>query len=290
MGKALNLGNRMHKVPVARGWTSQRDILGYWNSLAGMFQAAPTGLWEMLNTLDGEKSPEQVTPALLLLDEMNLSSPEHYFSSFMDLADGESERTIFTGSPEKSYLRVPDYLHFRGTVNSDDTVNILSPRMLDRSAVILFEEKPSQAEDFKSKRSIQEPMLTYSAKDWMTLFNPDDTPDNAAYNVLTEIEELLYDDNHDLGQRIVISYRKHQQIINFLSVAIPMLSNTESALDFATKQFVLPMINGMGEGFGNRLERLESILATANLDDSANILQRIIAEGSDRMNSYQFLA
>lgn len=290
MGKALNLGNRMHKVPVARGWTSQRDILGYWNSLAGMFQAAPTGLWEMLNTLDGEKSPEQVTPALLLLDEMNLSSPEHYFSSFMDLADGESERTIFTGSPEKSYLRVPDYLHFIGTVNSDDTVNILSPRMLDRSAVILFEEKPSQAEDFKSKRSIQEPMLTYSAKDWMTLFNPDDTPDNAAYNVLTEIEELLYDDNHDLGQRIVISYRKHQQIINFLSVAIPMLSNTESALDFATKQFVLPMINGMGEGFGNRLEKLESILATANLDDSANILQRIIAEGSDRMNSYQFLA
>lgn len=290
MGKALNLESRMHKIPVARGWTSQRDILGYWNSLAGLFQAAPTGLWELLNTLDSEHDSSKVAPAFLLLDEMNLSSPEHYFSSFMDLADGESERRIFTGSPEKAYLKVPEYLHFIGTVNSDDTVNILSPRMLDRSAVILFDEKPSQAEDLKSRKIVQEPMATYSAKDWLGLFNTDVAPDNSAYGVLTEIEELLYNDNHDLGQRIVISYRKHQQIINFLSVAIPMLQSTEMALDFAAKQFILPMINGIGESFGNRLEKLEEILANAKLEDSAKMLQHIIAEGSDRMNSYQFLA
>ncbi len=290
MGKALNLGNRMHKIPVARGWTSQRDILGYWNSLAGMFQAAPTGLWELLNTLHVENNPKEVTPAILLLDEMNLSSPEHYFSSFMDLADDENERRIFTGSPDTPYLHVPDYLHFIGTVNSDDTVNILSPRMLDRSAVILFDEKPSQAGDLKTRKLSSEPMPTYSAQDWMTLFTSEDNPENSIYSMLSEIEEQLYNDNQELGQRIVISYRKHQQIISFLTVAIPMLGNTELALDFATRQFILPMINGMGEGFGNRLDGLLEILMKTKLERSAKILQHIIAEGADRMNCYQFLA
>ena len=107
MGKALNLRNRLHTIPVARGWTSQRDILGYWNSLTSSFQSAPTGLWELLTTLNSEKDPAAVSPAILLLDEMNLSAPEHYFSSFMQLADGESERKIFTGSPELPYLNIP---------------------------------------------------------------------------------------------------------------------------------------------------------------------------------------
>lgn len=291
MGKALNMNNRLHTIPVARGWTSQRDILGYWNSLAGNFQAAPTGLWELMSTMDSEKDDSKVTPVFLLLDEMNLSSPEHYFSSFLDLADGESERKVYTGSPELPFLNVPDYLRFIGTVNSDDTVNIMSPRMLDRAAVILFEEKPSQAVDLKSFKTNQDPMPVYSAKDWKSLFIVSEpSVQNSIYLVLNQVEELLYSDNQELGQRVVISYRKHQQILNFLTVATQMYENTDIALDFAMKQFVLPMINGFGEGFGNRLERLHQIFENSNLTDSARILRRIINEGADRMNSYQFLA
>jgi hypothetical protein len=61
-------------------------------------------------------------------------------------------------------------------------------------------------------------------------------------------------------------------------------------MDFAIKQFVLPMINGFGESFGNRLEELLNILDKYNLTESQTVLQRIISEGEDRMNSYQFLA
>lgn len=288
MGNALNLGSRLHTIPVARGWTSQRDILGYWNSLAGTFQRAPTGLWELMTTLDGETDPSKVTPALLLLDEMNLSSPEHYFSSFLDLADGESERRIFTGVPEKSYLNVPEYFHFIGTVNSDDTVNILSPRMLDRSAVILFDEKPSQAADMRKTSGSPDIMKTYSAANWLTLFSPTSVVDNLFYQALNSIEETLYDPNHEMGQRVVISYRKHQQILNFLSVAKDMMES-DRAMDYAVKQFVLPMIAGMGEGFRKRLESLGAVFESNNLTDSKHLLDDMVTAGDDHMNSYQFL-
>ena len=288
MGKALNLGSRLHTVPVARGWTSQRDILGYWNSLAGTFQRAPTGLWELMTTLDSETDPSRVTPALLLLDEMNLSSPEHYFSSFLDLADGESERRIFTGVPEKSYLNVPEYFHFIGTVNSDDTVNILSPRMLDRSAVILFDEKPSQAADMRKTAGMTDVMKTYSAANWLALFSPTSVVDNQFYQALNSIEETLYDPSHEMGQRVVISYRKHQQILNFLSVAKDMMES-DRAMDYAVKQFVLPMIAGMGEGFRKRLENLGAVFESNNLTDSKHLLDDMVTAGDDHMNSYQFL-
>lgn len=291
LGRALNLNKRMLPVPVARGWTSQRDIVGYWNSLAGIFQAAPTGMWELLNTLDGEKNSANVTPAIVLLDEMNLSSPEHYFSSFMDLGSGESDGLIFTGSPEKPYLKVPEYLHFIGTVNSDDTVNVMSPRMMDRAAVVLFEERPSQGEDNRIVKQGLETMQTYSAKDWNTLFAcTEGSTSNSVYQVLTEIEEHLSSDNPEFGQRIVVSFRKHHQFLNFVNVALGMLDNDEQlTLDFAVKQFILPLVNGIGEAFGKRLERLDEILTKYELVDSSRLLQQIIAEGADRMNSYQFL-
>ena len=62
------------------------------------------------------------------------------------------------------------------------------------------------------------------------------------------------------------------------------------AMDYAVKQFVLPMINGFGEGLGNRLENLAVILDNNGLNDSLKILQRMITDGSERMNSYQFFA
>ena len=69
-----------------------------------------------------------------------------------------------------------------------------------------------------------------------------------------------------------------------------MLDNDEQlTLDFAVKQFILPLISGIGEAFGKRLERLDEIFTKYELVDSSRLLQQIIAEGADRMNSYQFL-
>lgn len=57
---------------------------------------------------------EQIDGALsiILLDEFNLSQPEHYFSQFMEMADPESKRELSTGDPDEPYFIIPEYLRF----------------------------------------------------------------------------------------------------------------------------------------------------------------------------------
>lgn len=263
LGQAMNLGYRQHTISVSRGWMSSNDILGYYNSLAGSYQPAATGLWELLLTMQDE-NPEEVTPSILLLDEMNLSSPEHYFSNFLDLADGESRREIFTGYPEKERIIVPDYIRFVGTVNSDETVQPLSPRMLDRAAVIPFDDLISEMylENTSSKKDIT--MEPVSAIDWLSLFEGKGTRlSGEAHSIMSEITSILEDDHEELGKRILISYRKRRLISNFVEVAGALLVEYEgqiTALDRAILQHVLPSLNGYGDSFAERLKRLHSAL------------------------------
>lgn len=227
LGMAMNLGRRQHTISISRGWMSSNDILGYYNGLSHTYQPAATGLWELLNTMQNERADE-VTPSILLLDEMNLSSPEHYFSSFLDLADGESRREIFTGHPEKERLIVPEYLRFVGTVNNDETVQPLSPRMLDRSAVIPFDGMISDS--YFSNKSIREekPIEPISAEDWLSLFEGKGAAlFGEPLSIFNEIINVLEDDHEELGRRVMISYRKRRLIADFVDVAGALLVEYE---------------------------------------------------------------
>ncbi|CCW29110.1 hypothetical protein XNC3_1140002 [Xenorhabdus nematophila F1] len=292
LGQAMNLGYRQHTISVSRGWMSSNDILGYYNSLAGSYQPAATGLWELLLTMQDE-NPEEVTPSILLLDEMNLSSPEHYFSNFLDLADGESRREIFTGYPEKERIIVPDYIRFVGTVNSDETVQPLSPRMLDRAAVIPFDDLISEMylENTSSKMGM--PIEPVSAIDWLSLFEGKGTQlSGEVHSIMSEITNILEDDHEELGKRILISYRKRRLISNFVEVAGSLLVEYEgqiTALDRAILQHVLPSLNGYGDSFAERLKRLHSALKKHGLNMSAKHLRKIILEGEEALNSYRYV-
>jgi hypothetical protein len=245
----------------------------------------------MLLTLQDE-SDEQVTPAILLLDEMNLSSPEHYFSNFLDLADGESRREIFTGHPEIERLIVPNYMKFVGTINSDETVQPLSPRMLDRAAVIPFDDMIS---DFSilpidNKRII----APVNASDWIALFEGKGTPlSGQSQLILNEIISVLEEDKEGLGQRVLLSYRKRKLVADFVDVAGALLVEYEgavTALDRAVLQHVLPILSGYGDGFAERLKKLYQVLNKYGLVMSAKRLRKMIAEGEASLNSYRYIA
>lgn len=292
LGQAMNLGYRQHTISISRGWMSSNDILGYYNGLSHTYQPAATGLWELLNTLQDEKS-EDVTPSILLLDEMNLSAPEHYFSSFLDLADDESRREIFTGYPNKERLVVPEYLRFVGTINSDETVQPLSPRMLDRAAVIPFDGMISDEYYIDNSRK-GKPIEPIAAKDWLSLFEGHGAPlSGEVLSIFNEIVNILEDDHEDLGKRVLISFRKRRLIANFVNVAGALLVEYEgsvTALDRAILQHILPSINGYGSGFAERLNRLHQTLKKYGLEMSAKCLRKIIFEGDEALSSYRYIA
>ncbi|OZT84424.1 hypothetical protein CIK04_12320 [Vibrio sp. 03_296] len=291
LGLAMGLGNRQHTISVSRGWMSSKDILGYYNGLSESYHPAATGLWEMLLTMQGE-SDQEVNPAILLLDEMNLSSPEHYFSNFLDLADGESRREIFTGHPEMERLFVPNYMKFVGTINSDETVQPLSPRMLDRAAVIPFDDMIS---DFSiipiDNKHITAPI---NASDWIALFEGKGTPlSGLSQTIFNEIISVLEEDKEGLGQRVLLSYRKRKLVADFVDVAGALLVEYEgavTALDRAVLQHVLPILSGYGEGFAERLKKLYQVLNKNGLVMSAKRLRKMITEGESSLNSYRYIA
>ena len=288
LGQAMGLGNRLLTIPVARGWTSSRNILGFYNALSQSFLPASTGLYELLQHLRNES--EHAAPAIILLDEFNLSQPEHYFSPFMEMADPESDRTILTGDPEQPALKVPDYLRFLGTINHDETVQGLSPRMLDRSAVIQFDDIPQlDALSFKKSNSDSSipAQCPISGTEFISLFSPTalDLPDETQA-VLTEITQALREDTIKLGTPVIVSFRKIKAIASYCNAASPLITRS-SALDYAVSQHIIPLLNGHGHTFGERLKALSNVIPE-ELERSQHMLNHIIETGSRNMHSYGY--
>ncbi|MBO7928067.1 AAA family ATPase [Pseudoalteromonas sp. K222D] len=84
--KGLELDKHLCFVPVRSNWTAPSDLMGFYDYLNGQF--VPSDFYNFMLKAEGD----QGNPYFLILDEMNLSVVEHYFSDF--LACIESRRLI----------------------------------------------------------------------------------------------------------------------------------------------------------------------------------------------------
>lgn len=291
LGNCLGLQNRLLNIPVARGWTSFRDVLGFYNALSQSFTSSSTGLYEFLVHLHNEKiSNKESAAAIILLDEFNLSQPEHYFSPFLEMSDPESQRTLSTGNPEEPYLLVPDYLRFLGTINQDETVQTLTPRLLDRAAIINFDDFEHNYDLAINESELNNNILieAISGNDFINAFQPTslEIPQDVEQTLLSIIS-VLRDDRLEFGLPIVVSYRKIKAIRYYYNIAGPLMSMESRylALDYAVSQHILPLLNGYGQGFGKRLDALSNLIPK-EMERSLKILKRIINHGNQNLFGY----
>ncbi|MGY0216702.1 AAA family ATPase [Endozoicomonadaceae bacterium StTr2] len=285
IGQAMGLQRRLLNIPVARGWNSPRDVLGFYNALSQSFNPSASGLYELLAHMQDET--DEMAPAILLLDELNLSQPEHYFSPFLQMADQESDRVICTGDPKQPEMVCPTYMRFLGTINQDETVQSLSPRMLDRAAVIEFSDDISvdMLSFTPSEVMTDIDIPAISGADFIQLFTPAsyDMPDDIS-SILMNICSTLRDANPEYGAPVIISHRKLKAIASYFNVASPLIERLP-ALDYAVSQHIVPLLNGFGEGFGHRLELLLDKLPE-EMEQSRRMLQQMIASGKQNLYSY----
>lgn len=288
LAKALYLGSSRGDqnflyVPVGRGWVSSRDTLGFYNSLKDVYQESRTGIYSFLSRQEPEESKAL---KLILLDEANLSSMEHYWSDFLALCDLENlNRPIDTGIPHKShrFLNVGHNTRFIATINNDATTEKLSPRLIDRVPIITLDvstDKMIDTTSIKLEGSIQ-------ASNLRKLFIPE-YPElsKAEESILARIIETLGSRDPSLGKPIPISRRKVNAITNYCDIAGQMIGS-EAAMDFAIQQHVLPHIEGYGSSFRKRLEQLLSIVNKTYPRSSAQI-ERILASGNEFTGSYSY--
>ncbi len=293
LSKSLGMesNERFLFIPVARGWTSQKNLLGFFNPLNGKFQPSATGMYEILQHIQNE---EPSYPYWFLLDEANLSPLEHYWSSFMAMCDSHRKKDIQLGDPNNSTLTVPNSVRFIATINNDNTTELLSPRIIDRAPIITL-----QSNDMfnSSKSSVHSnlPITSVVSQDTLSnLFTPDkDGFDTDEERVFDEITSCLSEGSTtEYLPQIIISPRKRNMIENYCAVARDIMGEDKYALrslDIAISQLVLPIINGNGELYRNRLDKLAKVLDDKGLTYSFSMLQQIIMIGENQYQFYRFL-
>lgn len=131
-------------VPVGSNWTDNRHIVGYRNAITGAYAGTPS-LDLMIRS---NKALTQ--PFLLILDEMNLSHVERYFSDMISSMESREPIILDTKGIDDvpDSIDLGDNLFVIGTVNMDETTYMFSPKVLDRANVLEFE--PASVSDYLS--------------------------------------------------------------------------------------------------------------------------------------------
>lgn len=290
-----NLSNSL-LVPVGADWTDNTKILGYYNPLAnnGTGKYEKTPIFEFL-----ERAVENSNiPYFLILDEMNLSHVERYFSDFlskMELVDykNQDKKTYFD-IPGYGLLEFPKNLFITGTVNIDETTYMFSPKVLDRANVIEFKPgKDTILDTLLSDNSNNEtePSDPNAAESFMKLANEvrsGEIPENTV-GLLNEIHDILdsfYTELEKFG--FEFAYRTIKEI-RLYTIAACMTAEGEmptstQITDIQILQKILPKIHGNRKQIGDLLENLEKLATVKNLTES---LKKIL-QMKDRLNRFQY--
>lgn len=192
-------------VPVGADWTDVRYLLGYTNP----FGEGGKKTYEITETLKillrALHSENKYKPFFLILDEMNLSHVERYFSTFLSVMEANKSalesRTLISKKELKLISEVlqenseltkeleaaqelliknkgvflPQNLFIVGTINVDETTYMFSPKVLDRAHVMELE--------------------TQNPHDYFELLNLNQSDDRISFesNKINEILQLFED-------------------------------------------------------------------------------------------------
>ena len=127
---------------VQSGWRDNMDLMGHYNSFENRYKE--TEFFKALYLANQPKYRD--TLFFIILDEMNLSRPEHYFADFLSLLE-QSPGEWFVNLPDTpavacpklvngGRLQVPPNVRFIGTANHDETTLEFAPKTYDRSNVL----------------------------------------------------------------------------------------------------------------------------------------------------------
>lgn len=261
-------------VPVGADWTDNARVLGFYNPLAenGKGKYEKTGILRLIERANN--NPE--TPYFLILDEMNLSHVERYFSDFlshMETPDNPFELDGYKNKDNEDEeptgkLPYPENLFVIGTVNIDETTYMFSPKVLDRANVIefkpdkedvlsMFVKEGSRKKVLPAKSGIAEAFLRLSKEIRSGISNIAESQVLTVQSVFTGVYEICEKNGYEFAFRTV------KEIRQYLSAACCLSeqwddSSLYQAVDEQILQKVLPKIHGNRKEIGNMLDELEA--------------------------------
>ncbi|GAA2894635.1 hypothetical protein GCM10010517_59360 [Streptosporangium fragile] len=139
---ARALGTDCVVIEVQAGWRDRHDLIGHYNTFEKRFDES-----EFLQAIYRAQTPRfRHRPYFIVLDEMNLSRPEQYFSVFLSKLennDGKPIQLAPTGLGRQpnwmvggKAIHLPDNIWFVGTANQDESTLEFADKTYNRSFVL----------------------------------------------------------------------------------------------------------------------------------------------------------
>ncbi len=294
LSKLFSSGSNLSQtfVQVQRGWARGSEILGFQNVLTSTREYDSFGLFKSLEYFNHHRNQAFENDMLVVtLDEANLSPLEHYWSDFIGVTDKFEASPVLlryesqaTAGSDTSNIQVPPGMRFLATINTDNTTEPLSDRVLNRATFLRVEPADSMVEETATVDSIQP--IRIPSKDLHRAFIAD-------LNLSSLSNEDFFQDLKSGFKFLHIYGRKEKAIKRFLAVVEGVAREFDlpesDALDQALVRYAIPAIRGQQKNYQDQLDELRVELSNRGYSRSTRLLEGIIEKGNETGFYYEGL-
>lgn len=226
-------------VEVESSWKDKNELLGYYNEFSNMYTPKKFTLDVYKTALNSE------IPTFIVLDEMNLSRIEYYFSDFLSLMENEEDKreiklcNIKLARREDGVdvpysllndgysLKIPANLWFVGTANRDESTFVISDKVYDRAHTMNFNHRAPKIKD--ETTPIPQEFYTYSMlKKLLDDAKEKGNFDAEASPLIQEVEKILRPFNISFGNRIL---NQIEDFVNIYTACFPKADVQKEAVE-----------------------------------------------------------
>lgn len=287
-------------IPVGADWTDNTKMLGFYNPLEERYVSTPT----LDFILQSIKNPS--IPYFHILDEMNLSHVERYFSDFLSAMESDEAIPLYkvvenkveenAAIPEK--IRLPKNLFVTGTVNIDETTYMFSPKVLDRSNVVEFKPEKEAVLDLitgtvdannvaAAGNGVAEGFMDLAA----IIRNGKCNVEQSKLEQVREFLGSIYEELQESG--FEFAYRTVKEIRQYFAAAYELQKDDfdiTRTMDEQIVQKILPKIYGDRKQIGELLDTLEKKCSEGIEDSSEEMTLSLkkIEQMKKRLDKYQY--
>ncbi len=270
-------------IEVESSWKDKNELLGYYNEFSMKYTPKKFTIALYKAALNQEIF------TFILLDEMNLSRIEYYFSDFLSLMENEAdqrelklinikldrkvdgESVEYLALENGNTLKVPPNVWFIGTANRDESTFVISDKVYDRAHTMNFTKRAPKVRNYTEPMSKQ----FYDYETMNQLFesakqNGDFDAENS--ELIKQVEVLLAPFNISFGNRIL---KQIEDFVNIYKACFPDENVESEAIE---KILLSKVVAKLEVKTIDDKEQLEMAFEKLNLNQCVDFIKRLDSE------------
>ncbi|MFA7144774.1 MAG: hypothetical protein WC088_05895 [Candidatus Izemoplasmatales bacterium] len=270
-------------VEVESSWKDKNELLGYYNEFSMKYTPKKFTLALYKSSLNKE------TFTIVLLDEMNLSRIEYYFSDFLSLMEHEEDKRElkliniklnrinqgdeidYLALEEGHTLRIPPNVWFIGTANRDESTFVISDKVYDRAQTMNFTKRAAKVRNYSNP--ILQQYYDYETMNRLLQEAREKGTFDAENNALVKsVEALMAPFNISFGNRIL------KQIEDFVNIYCACFENDDVTNEAVEKILLSKVVAKLEVKTIDDKEKLIMEFEKLHLEQCVDFIKRLDGE------------